>query len=175
MKHDGDRSIRSMTGDDLKLVLAWRNHPKIRENMFSQHEISWDEHRRWFERACADPLRRLLLVEDAGIPIGFVQLSGVRSGGSAEWGFYVAPDAGSGAGRKLGSAALQLAFGDLKLHKMCGQALDFNHASIRFHEAAGFKREGVLREQHQRGDSYHDIVLFGMLRSEWSPGRLETP
>jgi RimJ/RimL family protein N-acetyltransferase len=67
----------------------------------------------------------------------------------------------------LGVTALHHAFGVLGVHKVSGQALDFNTASIRFHERLGFRREGLLREHHFDGERYHDILCFGLLDHEW--------
>jgi len=157
-----------MKAEDLALVLAWRNHPEIRRYMFSQQEIGFEEHCRWFERASQDALRRLLIFEDKGVAQGFVHFKQTGPGGIADWGFYVAPDAPKGSGRKLGRAALDFAFGEVCYHKVCGQALDFNHASIRFHRMLGFREEGILREQFHAGDHYCDVVCFGLLCSEWT-------
>lgn len=161
------RLLRTMVAEDLERVLAWRNHPDIRRYMYTQHEIGLDEHRRWFEKASLDPSRRLLIFELKGIPCGYVQFSGVASGGIADWGFYVSPEAEKGTGRALGNAALNHAFRELTLHKVCGQALDYNERSIAFHLALGFAREGVLRDQHFDGERYHDVFCFGLLRDEW--------
>lgn len=159
--------VRPLASDDLERVLQWRNHPNVRRFMLTQHEISPDEHRSWFARKSADPTRRLLLVEDEDVPLGFVQFSGVANGAAAEWGFYAAPEAPGGSGHKLGVAALDFAFQSLGLHKVCGQALAFNDGSIRLHERLGFRREGVLREQHRIDNAYHDMLCFGLLCSEW--------
>ena len=91
----------------------------------------------------------------------------IAAGGIADWGFYAAPDAPKGTGRKLGASALTYAFARLELHKVCGQALDFNERSIHFHLRLGFQQEGVLREQHFDGEQYHGIVCFGLLATEW--------
>jgi UDP-4-amino-4,6-dideoxy-N-acetyl-beta-L-altrosamine N-acetyltransferase len=157
-----------MAADDLALVLAWRNHPAVRASMLRQHEITAEEHQRWFDRAAHDPTRKLLLAHDADAPIGFVHFSNVAEGGVADWGFYAAPDAPRGSGTKLGAAALDLAFGELQLHKVCGQALAFNAPSVRLHAKLGFSREGVLREQHRIGEHHHDLVCFGILQREWT-------
>lgn len=157
-----------MSANDVELVRMWRNHSDIRRYMLTQHEISHDEHRRWFERASEDPARRLLIVQEGEMAFGFVHFSGVVRGGVADWGFYAAPDAPRGSGRKLGMAALNYAFQTQELHKVCGQALDFNEASIRLHRMLGFQQEGVLRDQHRVGDTYHDLICFGLLRCEWS-------
>lgn len=166
-----DGRLRPMTARDLAQVLAWRNHPEIRRYMFTRHEISLDEHRCWFERVSQDPTRKLLIFEQGKIEAGFVHFSGVSHGGVAEWGFYVAPDAPKGTGRKLGHSALKFGFDEASLHKICGQALDFNEPSIKFHRTLGFREEGVLREQHVDGESYHSVICYGLLRREWTSSR----
>lgn len=159
--------IRSMIEDDLPMVLTWRNHLEVRRYMFTQHEISLAEHAQWFMRAVQDNARRLLIVQEQGSPIGFVQFSNVEPGGVADWGFYARPEAAKGTGSKLGESALDHAFGQLKLHKVCGQTIDTNQASIRFHERLGFKREAVLRDQKRLNDQYQTLICFGLLAHEW--------
>lgn len=170
---DGDGStrgrIRPMTGADLATVLEWRNHPDVRGNMFTQHEIGLEEHRVWFESCARDPRRKhLLIYETDDLPLGFVSLSVGDHPNVADWGFYVAPQAPKGTGRAMGSFALDHAFGPLALHKVCGQAIAFNQRSIGFHVAMGFRQEGVLRDQHFDGRRYHAVVCFGLLEQEWS-------
>lgn len=159
--------VRTMATADLEMVLAWRNAPEVRRYMYSQHEITLDEHRRWFERVSADPHRHLLIYEDGTSALGFVNIHQVASGGVADWGFYAAPDAPKGTGRSLGNIVLRHAFVDLGLHKLCGQALAFNERSIRFHRMLGFMQEGVLRQQYFDGQHYHDVLCFGLLAQEW--------
>lgn len=164
--------MRAMVHSDMDLVLAWRNHPDVRRYMYTQHEISHDEHQQWFERANADPKKHLLIFVVAHQPLGFVHFTNTNSGGVADWGFYTAPDAPKGSGRQLGIAALNHAFGQLELHKVCGQALAYNQPSIKFHHVLGFKQEGTLRDQHFDGEHYHHVICFGLLCSEWQPSKL---
>jgi len=158
-----------MAADDLARVLAWRNHPEIRRYMYTTHEISLQEHTAWFQRASADARKHLLLFEADGVPMGFANLSVADRSAIAEWGFYVAPDAPRGTGFRLGRAVLNHAFGPLGLHKVCGEALEFNERSIKFHGHLGFRQEGVLRDQHFNGEAYCSIVMFGLLSHEWKP------
>ncbi|MFW0886806.1 UNVERIFIED_CONTAM: UDP-4-amino-4,6-dideoxy-N-acetyl-beta-L-altrosamine N-acetyltransferase [Pseudomonas sp. JL1] len=162
-------SIRKMTVDDLDVVLAWRNHAEIRRYMYTQHEITIEEHRGWFERASQDARKHLLVFEVGGKPQGFVNISEQTSYGVADWGFYIAPDAAKGTGRQLGQTALEYAFRALNLHKVCGQALAFNERSIQFHRTLGFQQEGTLRDQHYDGENYHAVICFGLLSNEWQP------
>lgn len=160
-------SVRKMRDSDLPIVLAWRNHPTVRQHMLTQHEITLEEHTRWFARASQDPSRSLLIVEENGQPLGYVQFSNLQQEAAAEWGFYVVPGAPKGGGRKLGVAALTYAFQTLSVHKVCGQALSTNHASIAFHQSLGFQQEGILREQHFIHGQWLSTVCFGLLASEW--------
>ena len=163
--------IRNLRRDDLSMVLGWRNAPSIRAVMFNRREILPDEHTAWFERMSGDDKHRLLIIEDSGGPLGFVQFSEARDGGVPSWGFYARPDAPPGAGGRIGLAALDFAFWNLHVHKVCGEALAFNEASIRLHERLGFTREGVLRNQHQEDTVYHDVLRFGLLHDEWETAR----
>jgi UDP-4-amino-4,6-dideoxy-N-acetyl-beta-L-altrosamine N-acetyltransferase len=161
--------MRPMVKTDLALVRSWRNHPDIRRYMFTQHEITLDEHAHWFEQVCLNPLKHVLIFEMDGQAFGFVSLYETGPGGIAEWGFYAAPDAPKGTGRSMGLAALNHAFSHLSLHKVCGQAVAYNHRSIRFHQHLGFRQEGLLHDQHFDGEHYHDVLCFGLLGHEWKP------
>lgn len=161
------RNLREMSLDDLELVLTWRNHPSLRRNMYTQHEISIKEHRQWFEDVSKDPKRHLLIFESESVQLGFVNVKEYSARGVAEWGFYTAPDAPIGTGRQLGSAVLEFVFLKMKCHRLYGQVLRFNERSIHFHKILGFKQEGILRQHHFDGEEYHDIVCFGLLCNEW--------
>lgn len=167
--------VRSMEQDDLDMVLAWRNHPEVRRFMLTHHEITLAEHTQWFTRLSKDHTRRLLIVQEYGCPIGYVQFCNVEPGGVADWGFYARPEAAKGTGRKLGATALDYAFDQLNLHKVCAQVIESNQASIRFHERLGFKPEGVLRDQKRVIDQYETLICFGMLANEWQGHRLGYP
>lgn len=162
---------RDLQRDDLPMLLGWRNAPSIRAVMFNRREILPDEHSAWFERMSDDHKHRLLIIEASGEPLGFVQFSDACAGSVSSWGFYARPDAARGAGRRIGLAALDFAFRNLNVHKVCGEALAFNEASIRLHERLGFTREGVLRHKHQDDTAYHDVLRFGLLQNEWEAAR----
>lgn len=159
--------VRRMNERDLPQVLSWRNHHDIRRYMYTRHEISLEEHVRWFSQASQDPERHLLIFEIDAIPLGFINIHQIARGAIADWGFYAAPDAPKGARPALGDAALRYAFKTAGLHKLCGEALAYNERSIRFHLSLGFQREGVRRQQHFDGQQYLDVVYFGLLASEW--------
>lgn len=162
-------SIRMMQAEDLDTVLSWRNHPSVCHFMHTQHQISRDEHHAWFERAQTDTSKHLLIFEPESTPLGYVSFSCLPTGNVAAWGFYTAPAAAKGSGYKLCAAALNHAFGEIGLHKVYGEVLDYNQRSLALHERLGFRQEGLLRDQHFDGASYHAVHCFGLLNTEWRP------
>jgi ribosomal-protein-alanine N-acetyltransferase len=74
-----------------------------------------------------------------------------------------------GSGANLESKALiaALAFRTLGMDRLTAWANTRNGRSQVALERVGFKREGVLRSWHRHGDHVHDVVVFGMLRSDW--------
>ena len=164
---DSKPRIRPMQDKDLEQVLEWRNHPQVRQVMFTQHKISMQEHQKWFSRVRHEDGRQILIYEEGDQPMGFVHFTNAVAGGIADWGFYASPDALKGVGRRMGELALAYAFEQLDIHKVCGQALDFNAASIGLHQRLGFQQEGVLRHQKQIEGRYCDLICFGLLKDEW--------
>lgn len=159
--------VRPMAEKDLSTVLSWRNHPEVRRFMYTQHEITLQEHTQWFECCQPDPLRQLLVFEHQDVPAGFIHFTQQSHQQIADWGFYLAPDAAKGTGSLLGFHALNYAFCELRLHKVCGQAIGYNDKSIRFHLKMGFQQEGTLRDQYYDGQNFHSIACFGLLAQEW--------
>ena len=106
-----------------------------------------------------DSSRHLLLAEEAGCPFGFVNIQ-LRDAVAhrAEWGFYLSPEAPRGSGQALGLAALAYAFDELKVHKLCGEALSSNRRSRNFHERLGFVQEAHLRDHHFDGQTYYCLL-----------------
>jgi UDP-4-amino-4,6-dideoxy-N-acetyl-beta-L-altrosamine N-acetyltransferase len=166
-------TVRALTDADLPMVLDWRNHPAVRSCMLTQHEISLEEHRNWFVRVKEDKTRQQLIVLDGAHTLGFVQFKQVCQGGIADWGFYVRPDAPKGSGKKLGQAALAHAFKALGLHKVCGQAIETNVASVAFHRKLSFAEEGRLREQQCIANQYYTLIYFGLLAKDWQESQLK--
>lgn len=74
-------------------------------------------------------------------------------------------------GKGIGSWAIQttrdFAFEHLKLHRLYLDVFSFNPRAERAYRAAGFRREGVLRDAVRDGDSYGDDILMAILEDEW--------
>ncbi|MDT8384239.1 MAG: UDP-4-amino-4,6-dideoxy-N-acetyl-beta-L-altrosamine N-acetyltransferase [Gammaproteobacteria bacterium] len=164
--------LEALREEDLLLVLSWRNAPEVRGNMYSAHEISVVEHMNWYQETKNDPSRLDFIYSDEGRKCGvvyFTQLSIEKR--TAFWGFYAASDAPKGTGLKMEYAALEHAFSVLGLHKLNCEVIAFNRGVINMHKKTGFVEEGLFRDFHFDGATYHDVIRFGMLASEWEQCR----
>ena len=47
----------------LDMVRSWRNDPKVRENMYTNHVIGKKEHEQWFKLLLTDSSRRFFIFE----------------------------------------------------------------------------------------------------------------
>jgi UDP-4-amino-4,6-dideoxy-N-acetyl-beta-L-altrosamine N-acetyltransferase len=159
--------LRPMESSDIKRVLEMRNHEDIRKFMFTQQQISLKEHTAWFDQCQQNPNLQLYVFDLEGVCSGFVQFSKCRFQGIFDWGFYTAPDAPKGTGKKLGNAALTHIFKQESIYKICGQALLGNITSIKFHKSLGFSQEGIFRDHFFDGQNYHDLVCFGLLQRDF--------
>jgi RimJ/RimL family protein N-acetyltransferase len=74
---------------------------------------------------------------------------------------------GKGYGRDAIETFLDWTFRILNFRRIKLDALADNERALRCYEACGFQREGLLREDEYTNGQYHDIVIMGLLRSEW--------
>lgn len=164
-------SLRPMQESDLAQVLAWRNHPDVRKNMYTQHVISADEHAAWFQRVQADSTKRYYLCVDDGEPVGVVGFYAISAAHkTAEWAFYSGNLARRGLGSHMECLALDHAFGELGLEKLSCEVLGFNESVISFHRKHGFRREGVRRRQYLLDGKWQDVHLLALFRKDWLGG-----
>lgn len=160
--------LKPLTVGDLDIVLAWRNHPDVRKNMYTQHEISRDEHYAWFERIKGDETKRYLICMANEEPVGLINFVDINpTHKTASWGFYSGDVSKRGVGTQMEFLALNYAFEDLGLEKLCCEVLSFNASVISFHRKFGFDVEGIFRKQFFDGEQYHDIYRLAMFKADW--------
>ncbi|MBA3748400.1 MAG: GNAT family N-acetyltransferase [Solirubrobacterales bacterium] len=79
---------------------------------------------------------------------------------------------GTGANREVKALMCHLGFELLGLERIGSYTNVAHERSQRALQRLGFEREGVLRAFHRHGDEVLDVVVFGLLRSDWERGPL---
>jgi UDP-4-amino-4,6-dideoxy-N-acetyl-beta-L-altrosamine N-acetyltransferase len=164
------KPFSDLSADESERILAIRNEPEVRQNMYTDHEIALAEHNAWVDRTIKrDDVEMFAVVFDNEI-VGAIGLTSiVQAQRRSEWAFYLST---SVQGRGLGSALefkfLTWVFSDRALHKLNAEVLRFNEPVIALHKKFGFREEGVRRDHIFRNGEGIDAVLLGMTEAEWS-------
>jgi RimJ/RimL family protein N-acetyltransferase len=91
--------------------------------------------------------------------------------GRAEIGYAILhAEQGRGLARAASARLVGFAFETLGLKRLEADVDPRNAASLHLLEKQGFRREGHLRRRYRIAGEWHDAVLLGLLREEWSAG-----
>ncbi len=108
---------------------------------------------------------------DNGNVVGHISLGQIdRKNQSARIGKVLVGDPsirGKVIGQCMMKAVLEIAFGNLKLHRVSLGVFDFNKPAIATYERVGFTLEGTLRDARRIGDEYWNICEMSILAHEW--------
>lgn len=164
--------IRDIRDTELELMLSWRNAPSARQNMYTRHVISLEEHLGWWDKTKVDSRHRYFMYAYESKPFGIVGFNNIDTvNKNSSWAFYASPDAPRGTGSRMEFLALDHAFDNLSLHKLFCEVLAFNEPVIKLHKKFGFEVEGVFKEHHLGDDGFVDVYRLGLLASQWRANR----
>jgi RimJ/RimL family protein N-acetyltransferase len=159
----------------LDATFRWVNDPAMMRLLGRATHVESDEHLRWFDQLQRRTDCRYLGVEttDDGAHIGNIWLWDINTvDRKAEVRVLFGDEAARGRG--YGSEAIRLladlAFDTMRLHRLYAFVFSINPRAKRAFEKAGFRSEGVLRQERRVGDEYVDVYLLGQLASDRAGG-----
>lgn len=168
--------LRALEPDDYLTSYQWRNdHALMRGVIEYPRYVSKEIERRWVlkaieEHECGKALRLAICLKENDRHIGYIYLTNIdrqnRSCG-------ISTLIGEKAYLKLGLASearfliFRYAFIELGLNRISARILSINKASINSVEKFGYIYEGTLRKAIFRNGSFHDVMLYSMLRDEF--------
>lgn len=168
-----DFTLRPMSDSDLPLVLQWRNSERVRSNMYTDHLISIEEHRQWFNDTKNDPKSKYFVFENKGKPVGVVNIVQIdHKNAKCYWGFYLGEqDAPKSSGPAMEFLALEYMFNVLKIRKVYCEVFVFNETVIKLHKKFGFVEEGTFVGHVLKNNSYEDVVSLAIFKEVWDLSR----
>lgn len=152
--------------EERELVRRWRNHDAVKKQMFSEHEISPEEHSQFIAGLSTDNKNFYWLVKGGeGEYPGVIYLNRIDlTNRNAFLGIYANQDRKpSGAGSLLMDCLKSIAFGRWKLHTLKLEVLETNVRALDFYAKSGFAEEGRLREFVFREGRWHDVIIMGIV------------
>jgi RimJ/RimL family protein N-acetyltransferase len=166
-----DVALRSVTEADLKVIERFLAEPEV-AGPFEWH--GWKDpfrfRRRWAENGLLGDDGGTLMVALGADALGFVAWRKVvTSMSSSCWnmGIGLLPEfQGKGYGTEAQRLLVRYLFAHTQVHRIEAATDVGNIAEQRSLEKVGFQREGVMRGHAFRDGTWHDTLLYGVLRDE---------
>jgi diamine N-acetyltransferase len=168
--------LAALRDDDSPLLYEWINDRDLVTLSAPFREVARAEHDEWFELVRRRQDMRIFGIRllDGDRLVGSCQLHSIDPvHGSAE--LQIRIGSGDARGRGVGTEAtrllLEYGFEQLDLHRIYLYVFESNDPARRLYARAGFRTEGLLIEAARIDDSWRDVLLLAILRSEYDAGQ----
>ena len=168
--------LRAYERSDLEAVMKWVNDEEVTDMLGGEmlvHPVSSLAEEKFIEAAALpSDKHKDFVIETLAEPryIGAISFNvinwlsrnaglGIVIGDKSLW--------GKGYGTDAMRVMMRLGFDKMNLHRLWLHVHDYNARAIASYEKCGFKREGILRQEHFTRGQYHDTVVMGILDSEY--------
>jgi UDP-2,4-diacetamido-2,4,6-trideoxy-beta-L-altropyranose hydrolase/UDP-4-amino-4,6-dideoxy-N-acetyl-beta-L-altrosamine N-acetyltransferase len=129
-----------LANDEKHMVLEWRNHPEVRQWMFTKEVIAKESHLSYIDSLKERTDRVYFLVKKEDNPIGVIDFTSIDTQKKqADIGLYANPNI-KGAGKDLMDIIIEHGFKKLKLDRLVSEVFEENLRAIALYEKFGFKR-----------------------------------
>lgn len=161
-------NLRPVQLSDAEMILSWRNQDNVRVNMYNHEIIDLDSHMKWFTSILNNTSCLYFIYEQQGKAMGVLSFSQIdMKNKKASWAFYSGNTAVRGIGSEMEQLALDYAFNELNLNKLCCEVLEFNNSVINFHRKFGFKIEGIKKQDYCRDGFFYDIYQLAITKRDY--------
>jgi len=165
----GEKTIlKGLTKDSAVLIYEWANKEELRNLTGTLYPISEYEHEEWIKKMATATDKKLFLVcnKESGIPIGTIGLKNFNyTIRKVDLFISIGDDnfLSGGYGADAVKTLVDYCFGHLNLHKIALRVYESNERAIKCYEKVGFKREGILKDEHFSGGRYEDVIVMGII------------
>ncbi|ALC84165.1 acetyltransferase [Bacillus gobiensis] len=168
-------TLRPVIEDDWEMRYRWLSDPDINKCPPSGTGIPLTPatvRERTLIYAKSDPSRvDFTVLQEDGTAIGNAHLFNVNPWSrKAEFGVWLGEKSvwGQGYGTEVTRVLAEFAFMRLNLHKVYLSVDADNFGGIRCYEKAGFKKDGVLRDDVFKNGQYVDRIIMSLLKKEFA-------
>lgn len=162
--------LREVTAGDKDKIYGWRNLPEVTKYMFTDHQITKEEHNHWFGQILKNKSCKYWIIVYGKEEIGLVNITDIDDANKrCNYASYIVNKSlrGTGIGTLAEYYILNHIFDELGINKVCAEILAFNKAGINVHKSIGFKKEGLFRQLRVKNGQFVDVVALAILKSEW--------
>lgn len=170
--------FRKVREDDLERLMNWRMHPDITRYLNTDPKLTMEGQKKWYAGIKEEQEKSLeegrksfnWILEVDGVPSGYISLSNIDyTAKKIHTGAFVAEKS-----KRSFRLAVDLqwnlyrySFDTLGMNKVCEEVFAENRAVNGILDICGSTREGLLRNHVCKHGIYYDVVVRGILKSEW--------
>ena len=155
--------LRRANVTDLGYIMTLQYAP---ENLKFIVPFDEDYHREIIASDGSEKLDIIIEEIDTGLAAGYFMLRELNSH-CAEFTHVIIGRKGLGYGREAMKLLLKWTFAQKKFHRIWIDCKDYNSIALHLYENLGFVREGLLREYLLTNGVWENLIVLGMLQSEY--------
>lgn len=167
--------LRSVRMSDCDSFLKWLNDPEVISSLGFYLPVTEMAEKKWIEsygqnKNSLEVMFVIETIEDPR-PIGFCVINKINyKDRNAEFTIVIGESEkwSKGLGSEASKLIIGFAFNQLNLHRIYTGAYDFNQKSISMLKRLGFEEEGCQRQAVYKNGEYHNVILFGLLKEEFT-------
>ncbi len=172
-------NLRAVDRHDAPEIYRWLNSPEVMQHWgtpSSSPSLSRVQHliEEWLESEAQNGRPQVLVVESfEAKPIGFVQFGEHNlSARSLEFSMLIGDPAqwGRGLGSDVLETVISTCFDDWGLRRLWARSEASNERAQRMFTRLGFVQEATLRDASFFDGNFHDVLVYGLLSSEFNEG-----
>jgi diamine N-acetyltransferase len=168
--HDLTRTVRlrPLEREDLRFVHHLNNNATVMRYWFEEPYETFAELSALFEAHIHEQNERRFIIDADGDSSGLVELVEINTvHRSAEFQIIIAPASqGRGLAVEATRLALDYGFSVLNLHKIYLIVDRENEKAVHVYAKAGFRQEGVLKEEFFMNGQYRDVIRMGIFQRD---------
>jgi len=163
--------LKEVSIQDLDDMRRWRNSPEVRQVMFTDHQITKEEHLAWWDRVEFDITKKQLLFLWEGKGAGVVNIFDInQEKKECHWGFYLSSDIADPLQRMkiwqlLEKEAIEYVFDDLGCDRLICESFEFNQPVIEMHKRFGFIE--VSKEAHDKAGKAENVIVTELTKQRY--------
>jgi UDP-4-amino-4,6-dideoxy-N-acetyl-beta-L-altrosamine N-acetyltransferase len=178
--YEGTRlKLKPLERKHLAQCVTWFNDPEVIEFLTMSEPMSMEKEQKWYENYLKDKSSKVYIIETGkGEHIGNIGLNDIDlHTRKAELGIFIGEKKfwGKGYGTEAVELGLKLAFEGLNLNRVYLKVFQNNKRAQKCYEKAGFKKEGVLRQDEFKNGKYIDCEVYSVLAREYFSTNTENP
>lgn len=164
-------ALKPLERKHLTQCVTWLNDPEVIEFLTISEPMSMEKEQKWYENYLKDKSSKVYVIETKkGKHIGNLGLHDIDlHNRKAEMGIFIGEKNlwGDGYGTEAVKLGLKLAFEGLNLNRVYLKVFIDNKRAQKCYERAGFKKEGMLRQEEFKDGKYIDCIIYSVLAREY--------